>query len=77
MKIEYDYSKLKGRIRERFVSQKAFAEKLGVTPETMTLRLNGKRDFTRTEIFNIASLLGIAYSDLEEYFFCVKGVKPE
>ena len=52
--------------------RKAFAHAVGLTPETISMRLSGKRDFSRDEIFRIAQVLEIPYNDLEPYFFCVK-----
>jgi transcriptional regulator with XRE-family HTH domain len=73
MSVEYDYSKLTGRIVEKFGTRKEFAKAVGLTPETISMRLSGKRDFSRDEIFHIAKLLEIPYNELEPYFFCVKG----
>jgi transcriptional regulator with XRE-family HTH domain len=73
MSIVYDYSKLTGRIIEKCGTRKAFAKAIGLTPETISMRLSGKRDFSRDEIFRIAQVLEIPYNELEPYFFCVKG----
>ena len=73
MSVQYDYSKLTGRIVEKFGTRKEFAKAVGLTPETISMRLSGKRDFSRDEIFHIAKLLEIPYNELEPYFFCVKG----
>ena len=72
MSVNYDYSKLTGRIIEKCGTRKEFAKAIGLTPETISMRLSGKRDFSRDEIFRIAQVLEIPYSDLEPYFFCVK-----
>lgn len=69
----YDYAKLNGRIIEKFGTRKSFAKAAKLTPETLSMRLNGKRDFSRDEIFRMAKLLEIPYNELEPYFFCVKG----
>lgn len=67
----YDYRRLKGRIIEMYDTQANFAKAMGVRQETISNKLSGKRDFSRTEVLKIADLLKIPLTDLEPYFFCV------
>ena len=68
----FDYSKLKGRIKEKCGSQKAFAERLGVTEATMTAKLNCDTYFTQGEILRSSGILEIQQDNLGKYFFTEK-----
>ena len=68
-KISFDYSKLKGRIKEKCGLQKVFAEKLGITEATMTSKLNGDSSFTQMEICKACEILEISFDKISVYFF--------
>lgn len=68
-KIRFDYSKLRGRIVEKCGSQKAFAEKIGISECTMTSKLNGYTYFNQKDIAAAAKVLDIAPGDVSSYFF--------
>lgn len=65
----YQYAKLKGRITEKFGSQKGFAEELGMTEANMSLKLNGKTNISKEEILRWCEVLDIQTSEIGEYFF--------
>lgn len=65
----FDYSKLKGKIKEKCGSQKIFAERLGVTESTMTAKLNGNGYFNSAEILKSCQILDICMDDVSAYFF--------
>lgn len=71
---KFDYSKLIGRIIEKFGSRKAFAEACGFSENTISKKLSGKMGITTNDILNWCSpeLLDIASSDIPEYFFVLK-----
>lgn len=62
------YPRLRGLIREKFATQEAFAEAMGMTPATLSGKLNGKTEWTRAEIERACRLLGIALAEAFEYF---------
>lgn len=68
----FDFSKLKGRIREKNLSQHSLAQKIGITDNALSFKLNGKSYFTAKEINDICSILGIDQDDISVYFFTVK-----
>lgn len=72
IKVEYDYSKLCGKIREKFGKQYNFASAMGMHPSTLSLKLNNHRDWTREEIVRACELLGIDLEDAGSYFFCLE-----
>lgn len=71
-KLSFDYSKLKGRIKEKCGLQKVFAEKLGITEATMTSKLNGDSSFTQSEIFKACEILEISLDKVFMYFFTLE-----
>ena len=66
-KYIFNYQKLKGKIKEVFGSQEAYAVALGYTPETISNKLNNKAEFTQSDIVKSLELLKIDSSEL--YFF--------
>ena len=69
----FDYSKLNGKIAEVFHTRAAFAEALGMTASSLSLKLNNKAQFSQYEIFNACALLEINAEDISIYFFTPKG----
>ncbi len=75
--VKYDYSMLRGRIRELFGSEKNFAERLRKTDVTMSTgtfnsRINGYTYFKQPEIETICELLNIDLKEVKIYFFTQK-----
>lgn len=67
--MAFNYSKLRGRIREKFGSEKKFAEAMGLSPSGLSDRLNHGMSFRQTELYKAAFLLDIDKLDLAAYFF--------
>ena len=65
--MNYDYSKLKGKIKEKFDTQSNFAKTLGCSEKSLSLKLNNERNFTQREIDNCIKLLQL--DDIKPYFF--------
>lgn len=72
--MNYDYSKLLGRIIERFGTRKAFAEALGIPASMLTEILLNKRKLTQPLIKKMASpeFLDIPLNEYGEYFFTLE-----
>lgn len=70
--MAYDYSKLLGRIIEKYGTQTKFAGAMGLSERSLSLKLNGKVGFKQNEIVKACSLLEIAEIDIPEYFFTLK-----
>ena len=67
--MSFTYAKLRGRIIEKFGSQGAFADVLGVHQNTVCRKLSGKIAFTRDDMLVWAKLLGIDQANIGDYFF--------
>lgn len=66
------YAKLRGKIREVFGTQGAFAAAMGIDAATISGKLNDKSDWSRKEMELACVLLGIPLDELPQYFFCPK-----
>jgi len=70
--VAYQYDDLVGKIIAKFGSRKAFAEAMHMTPESLSMKLNGKRYFNQKQITRACELLGIDESEVNKYFFTLK-----
>jgi hypothetical protein len=69
--VQYNYSKLDGKIREKFGTQAVFAKAMKKSPSTISQKLNNQRDWTRAEIVLACELLGIPLEEAVSYFFAL------
>lgn len=70
--MNYDYSKLKGKIRELGLTQKDYAKEIGVTEQTLVLRFKNKRPFKQEEIEKTMNLFKEPLENIHLYFFTKK-----
>ena len=68
----YDLNKLKGRIVEKFGTQGSFAQAMGMSGRTLSLKLDNKVDWKQTEIVKACKLLEIPDDKIADYFFKLK-----
>ena len=73
----FDYSKLRGRIREKFNTQKNFANAMGTTPTTISLKLSNRLYFDQREVAKAVRLLDIESGNVSAYFFTLKPKKTK
>lgn len=69
MTLKYDYSKLTGKIIEKFGTRDKFASALMISRDSVSLKLNGKTPWKQEEIDKTCELLDIDKSDIGIYFF--------
>lgn len=67
-----DYRKLKGKIKEVYETQQAFAKDLGMSYTTLSFKVNDKVEWTSGEIAKACELLNIPLMDAHLYFFTPK-----
>lgn len=75
--MEFDYSRLRGKIREVFGTEAAFAKALGMGRVSISQRLNNVLEFSSPEILKSCTLLGISSDEIHLYFFAEKVQKHE
>ncbi len=69
---KFDYSLLRGKIREVFKTEGAFAEAMNISHTTLSAKLNNQIQFTQLEMQKACELLDIAIEFLPVYFFTPK-----
>ena len=67
--MSMEYSKLRGRIVEKYGSMTAFAEKLNIKVQTVSRKLNSDIGFTKDDILVWSELLDIPKEEIGIYFF--------
>lgn len=72
--MEFDYSKLRGRIVEKYGSYAAFSRMLDITEIQVSKKLNGKARFSQEDIVRWSDLLDIDSQGMGLYFLCHKGL---
>ena len=63
------FGRLREAIKEKFGTQKEFADKMGMNVATINSKLNGKAVWSLKEIETVCDLLDIPASKIGEYFF--------
>lgn len=63
------YPKLRGRIREIYGRQADLAKAMEMNSTTLSMKLNGLRDWTRLEMERACILLEIPINEVHLYFY--------
>ncbi len=67
--MSYNYSKLNGRITEKFGTQAEFAKAMKLSERSISLKLNNKVEWKQDEILRASKLLGFPQIEIPNYFF--------
>lgn len=67
---EFDYSKLKGRAREKGMTLQKIHDETGISTRTLSLKWNGKGFFTQPEMYALKKLLDL--ETIDAYFLVEK-----
>lgn len=70
--MSFDYSKLKGRIVEKVGTRKKFADKMGWSQRTTSLKMQGQISWTQDDISKAIDVLDIDPKEIPIYFFKAK-----
>lgn len=70
--MKFDFSLLTGRIIAVYGSRQAFAEAVGISKGTLSMKLNNRSRITFEEVIKWAELLGIIPEEIGLYFFTPK-----
>ena len=68
-RVFFDYRKLAGRIKEKYGSQKAFSDALGISEVTLSNKMTGITYFSQAEIEKAVRLLELSPGSVSDYFF--------
>jgi hypothetical protein len=66
--MSFDYSKLRGRIIEKYGTLRDFAEALDVSQKTVTFKMKGYSGFSQADIVRWCDLLDIPVTEASLYF---------
>ena len=66
---KYTYSKLRGRIVEKYGTITAFSKDVGMTTTSIYFKLSGKVPFNQRDVEKWCNLLSIKVSEIGAYFF--------
>ena len=67
--ITYDYSKLLGRIKEKYGTRENLVKKITISSTSLNLRLNNKLRFDQQDIKELCMALDIEEEEIPDYFF--------
>lgn len=70
--MTFDYSKLRGRIREVYGKYENLIPKISMSEATLSRKLNGKSYFDNQEILELSNALDIPSEERNLYFFKVE-----
>ena len=74
--MDYSLKEVAGRIKDlreaKGYTQEQLANLVGMTPGTMSTKLNNQSHFKQSEILAISEVLDISISEYGEYFFTRK-----
>ena len=70
--MTFEYGKLLGRIREKGFTQAQLASVAGMTPGTLSQKLNNQAHFKQKEITDICEALEISAEEIGAYFFALE-----
>lgn len=71
--MTFDYSLLRGKIAAKYRNQRGFARAIGISEHSVSLKLNGKKQWRQDEIVRICELLDISTTAIPIYFFRWQG----
>ena len=75
--MSIDYSKLRGKIKEEFGTEGSFSKAMHMGRVSLSQRMNGKLDFTTSEIKLACRLLSIPEHEIPAYFFAIEVQKSK
>ena len=66
------YNKLRGKIKEKGLTEGEFARQINLSNSGLSARLNGKTEWSISEMGIVCSVLSIPLNKAHEYFFETK-----
>ena len=71
-RYQFDYSKLRKRMREKYGDMMTFAITIGMSKNAVSLKFNNHNSFSQSDIHDWCDYLDIPYTEVGEYFFTPK-----
>jgi hypothetical protein len=73
-KVYYDYSKLKGKIIEKYGTITNYSKAINMNYYSLISKLSNKHYFTQNEIKIQSTLLGFKDDEIGSYFYTLKNI---
>lgn len=73
--MKFDYSALKGKIKQYYDTQDNFAKAIPMARSALNQKLHGHVDFSSNNIYRICELLHIDKNEIDKYFFTPKSLE--
>lgn len=70
-------NKLKRVLKDNGISQNELAALLGLTYQTISIKMNGHKDFTQSEIRGIKAILRLTPEQLDDIFFSLETTEED
>lgn len=70
--MSYDYSQFEKAISETFGTRKAFAEAMGLSERSLSLKMTKKRQWKQAEMEKACEIMGKPRENILAYFFTLK-----
>ena len=67
--MPFNYSKLRGKIKEIFGNENRFAKAIGISGRSLSLKLNSEREWKQSQMIKACEVLGIDIESIPIYFF--------
>lgn len=71
-RVVFDYSKLDGKITEKFKNRRNFAKAMGISDGALSNKMNGINRLNAEDMFKAKNLLEIPEDEIYAYFFTLK-----
>lgn len=75
--MKFNHSKLRGKIKEVFGTQEAFADAMGISTTSLSAKLNGSVEFKLSEVVQAVKILQLEEKDIAVYFFTLEAQELE
>lgn len=69
--MPFEYSKLLGRIKEKYSTQANFAKAMNLSERSVSQKMNGKCGWKQQEMVRACKVLNIEVENIPEYFFTI------
>lgn len=70
--MKFNYQKLKGKITEKYKTQKTFAKMLKINPSTLSQKLSNGIIISTSEVIVYSKKLGIPKDEIVDFFFVLE-----
>lgn len=67
-RIELDMQKIKGKMKEKNITQNQMSQVISITPYSFSKKINKRKDFKLSEVESMLNELGITKEEISSFF---------